>query len=146
MEQRTGTTLVELLLALCLLGILTGLAAPAMGRGLDRFAARAARDELAAALSRTRSAAVALGGAGLVVDPGRAVFWIRSATGDTVLSPVDLLARHGVGMEVGRAAGPFELTYDALGIGRMTSRTIRLVRGTAVATVTVSAYGRARTW
>jgi Tfp pilus assembly protein FimT len=146
MEHATGTTLIELLLALCLLGILTGLAAPAMGHGLDVMATRAARDELAAAVSRTRSSAVALGGASLMVDPGHATFWIRSAAGDTVLRPVDLFTRHGVGVTAPGAAGTVELSFDALGIGRMTSRTIRLIRGTAVANVTVSAYGRARTW
>jgi Tfp pilus assembly protein FimT len=146
MDHSTGTTLIELLLALCLLGILTGLAGPAVDRGVDRFAVRAARDELAAAVSRTQSSAIALGGAVLVLDPGHATFWIRSATRDTVLRPVDLAARHGVDIVTSGAADPVELVYDGLGIGRMTSRTIRLVRGTATATVAVSAYGRARTW
>lgn len=146
MEQATGTTLIELLLALCLLGILAGLAAPALEHGVDVVAARAARDELAAAVSRTRSSAVALGGASLIVDPGHATFWIRGAAGDTVLQPVDLFQRHGVDLAASGADGTVELSFDALGIGRMTSRTIRLVRGTAVANVTVSAYGRARTW
>ncbi len=146
MRPPTGTTLTELLMAFCILGILAGLGAPAMGRGLDRFATRAARDELAAAVSRTRSEAVELGGATLVVDLDRATFWIRSVAGDTVLRPVDLFARHGVALAASGAAVPLELSYDALGIGRMTSRTIRVVRGAVVANVTVSAYGRARTW
>ena len=145
MGQPTGTPLVELLLTLCLLGILTGLAGPAIGRGLDGFAVRAARDELGAAVSRTQTAAVALGGAVLVLDPGKATFWIRSAAGDTVLRPVELGARHGVDMAAAGSTGPVELVYDGLGIGRMTSRTIRLRRGAAVSEVTISAYGRART-
>lgn len=136
----------ELLLALCLLGLLVGLAGPAVARGADRFAVRAARDELAAAVRRTRPTAVALGGAVLVLDPERSTFWIRSVTGDTVLLPVDLGTRHGVNLSASGAAGLVELRYDGLGIGRMTSRTIRLKRGTAVAGVTVSAYGRTRTW
>ncbi|HKJ93776.1 MAG TPA: hypothetical protein VJ957_11475 [Longimicrobiales bacterium] len=146
MSHPTGTTLLELLLTLCLLGLLTGLVGPAVGRGLDRFAVRAARDELTAAVSRTRSAAVSLGGAVLIVDPQHASFWIRSAAGDTVLRPVNLTARHGVDVEVAAAAGPVELAYDGLGIGRISNHTIRLVRGRAVAGVTISAYGRARAW
>lgn len=146
MDHPTGTTLVELLLAFCLLGILAGLAEPAIARGLDRFAVRAAGDELAAAVARTQSSAVDLGGTALVMDPGSGSFWILSAAGDTVLRPVSLAARHGVHTVVSGTAHPFELVYDALGIGRMTSRTIRLVRGAAVANVSISAYGRVRTW
>lgn len=146
MDHPAGTTLIELLLTLCLFGLLVGLAGPAVARGVDRFAVRAARDELAAAVRRTRPVAVALGGAVLVLDPERATFWIRGVAGDTVLQPVDLGERHGVHLVTSGAAGLVELKYDGLGIGRMTNRTIRLVRGTAIAGVTVSAYGRARTW
>jgi len=38
------------------------------------------------------------------------------------------------------------LRFDALGVGRMTSRTFRVRRGSAEAGLTVATYGRVRRW
>jgi Tfp pilus assembly protein FimT len=144
--MRNGTTLLELALALCILGILLGAAAAPLDRGLDALATRAARDELAAAMRTTRVTARARGGATLVLDPGAATFTLRTAAGDTLRGPVDLAARHGVSMAVSGAGRAVTVAYDGLGIGRMANRSVRLRRGGAEAGLTISAYGRVRVW
>lgn len=144
MRPRHGYTLIELLLVLTVLAVLLGLALPPLGRWRDRAAVRAARDELAGAVAWTRMAAAARGGAALAVDPVAGQVWTRARDG-TDSAPVNLSARYAVRVETG-TNGVVLLQYDALGIGRMASRTFTLRRGDAVAGVTVSAYGRHRRW
>ena len=62
-----GFTLAELMIVLVVLGILIGAAAVPFGRTLDRYAARAARDALAAGIAHARASAVANGSADLVI-------------------------------------------------------------------------------
>lgn len=147
-DRRPGTTLLELLVALTLLGVLLGLGVPALGHRLDRLAVRGARNALAAGVARARSAAIARGGARLVISPPRATFWVAAGTGaevDTVAGPFDLAERYGVALEAG-GRRRVALRFDALGIGRIASATIGVVRDGAEAGITVSSYGRVRRW
>lgn len=145
MDEREGFTLIEMVVVLAMLGILLGIAAPHGLRWRDAAAASSARDEIAATLARTRVAAVAHGGAALWIDGAAARMWITAADGDRVTPAVDLAGRYGVSIESG-AAVPVELRFDGLGLGRLTSRTLRVRRGGATAGLTVSAYGRYRRW
>lgn len=144
MNRQRGTTLIELLLVLALLTTLLGVALPGVGKWRDLHAARAARDELAAGLAWARLAAVSNGGSTLVVDEVTARFWMTTPAGP-VGAAVDLGDRYAVRLELG-AAERVALQYDALGIGRHASRTIRLRRGSAEAGLVVSSYGRVRRW
>lgn len=144
MRHRRGYTLTELVLVLAVLAVLLAIALPPVGRWRDRAAVRAARDELAGAVAWTRMAAATRGGAALAVDPATGRVWTRARDGADS-APVDLPGRYGVQVETG-TEGVVLLQYDALGIGRATSRTFTLRRGGAVAGVTVSAYGRHRRW
>lgn len=144
MRHRAAFTLLELMIALCVLGILLGAALPPMKRSLDSVAVRAARDELAAGVRSARAAARALGGARLLLDAPAARYAVVDAAGDTLAGPVDLAERHGVAVEASGVADTVALPFDGLGIGRVASRTIRVRRGAAVAGLTVSAYGRVR--
>lgn len=141
-----GTTLLELMITLCLLGILLGAAIPPVDRGLDRLAVLAARDELGAGIRTARAAAGAHGGAAMVLDVAYSRYVIVGAAGDTVGRPVDLGERHGVTLHVPGTTNLITLTFDGLGIGRMASRTVSVRRGVAEARLTVSAYGRVRCW
>lgn len=146
-SSRPGTTLIELIFALAVLAILIGIGYPPLRRALDRMAVRAARDTLLAGVARTRVVAAGRGGAALVLEPASARFWIESARGDTLAAVVDLRDRHGVRLAVdGAAAERVALRYDALGLGRIASRTVRLRRGGEEAGLTIAAYGRARPW
>ena len=141
--RRFGFTLIEILVCLAVLAMLLAVAAPPAFRWRDAAAVRAARDELAAGLGWARMAAAAHGGAALLLDPltGRYVV----GTGKRLDPPVDLAGRYGVAIDPGTRA-PVTFRYDALGIGRITSRTVRFRRGAAEAGLTVSAYGRYRRW
>ena len=142
--RHSGHTLIETIVVLAILAGLLSIAAPAMIRWRDGAAVRSARDDLAAALGWTRLAAASHGGAALIVDPLTARYSVRVERGSGRPS-VDLGGRYGVTIDPGTDR-PVVLRYDALGIGRLTSRTIRIRRGAAEAGVTVSAYGRYRRW
>jgi prepilin-type N-terminal cleavage/methylation domain-containing protein len=141
--MRRGYTLIELIVVMALLGVLLAMALPPMLRWRDAAAVRSARDELAAGLAWTRVAAATHGGAALVLDPATGRFWTRAHGRDA--GSVDLAARYGVRLDPG-TPDPVVFYYDALGIGRLSNRTIRVRRGRAEGGVTVSAYGRYRRW
>ncbi len=138
-----GFTLVELLLALLILAGLLTVALPPVGRWRDQAAVRAARDELASALSWTRLAAASRDGATLVLDPATGRFWTERAGERT--PAVDLARRYRVRVEVGTGAA-VRFRYDGLGIGRLANRTVRIRRSDALAGLTVNSYGRVRRW
>lgn len=143
-RAKSGYTLIELLLVLFLLGVLLSLALQPLARWRDQAAVHAAREELAAALAHTRITAISASGATLVLTPATGSFSTRTRAG-TVGLPVDLQARYRVGVDAG-AGDSVTFHYDALGIGRLTSRTVTMKRGGARAGITVSAYGRFRRW
>ena len=135
--------MVELLVILAVFGVLLAIATPPATRWRDGAAVRSARDELAAGLAWTRVAAASHGGATLVLDPVTGSF--RTRTAGRAVAAVDLSGKYGVEVDPG-TADPVLFRYDALGIGRLTNRTVRLRRGRAEAGLTVSAYGRYRRW
>lgn len=144
---RLGTTLIEVLTVLAVLATLLGLAALPLRATLDRVAAAAARDAVASALVRARTLAVARGGARVVLElePPRA--HLLTAGGELVGDPLDLGAAYGVAVSAdGNAGVAVDLRFDAYGIGRMASRTLRFRRGAAEARLTLSSYGRVRPW
>lgn len=142
MNAPHGYTLSETAVVLLLLAILYGMLVPPVTRWRDRWAARAARDEVAAALAWTRLAAAGHGGATLVLDPERAVLRIQLGDGGTGDS-TDLRDRYGVAVEAG-GDGSVAVRYDALGIGRFANHTLQFRRGSATAGLVISAHGRVR--
>lgn len=144
--RNPGVTLIELAIALVVIGVLLGTGAVPFARALDRYAVRGARDALAAGLAHARATAIASGGAELVIDLRAARYRVHIAGGSTA-PPVDLRAQYRVVVSAdGQAADSIAFRFDALGIGRMTSRTIRFRRGRAEAGLTVATYGRVRRW
>lgn len=142
--RNPGHTLIEILVVLAILAVLLAVGLPGMSRWRNAAAVRAARDELAAGLAWTRMAAVTHGGASLVLDPTTGRFTIGPEDG-TDRPVVDLSGQYGVVIDPGTTR-LVTFRYDALGIGRLTSRTIRVRRGDVEGGVTVSAYGRYRRW
>ena len=140
-----GTSAVELLFTLTLLGILLGRAYPPLKGKLDGFAVRGARESDASAVERAAAVEVARGGAELVVDVAGARFWVE-AGGDTVVPPVHLREQYGVTLVVDGGAERHALRFDGRGLGRVANRTFRLQRGRAEARLTLSAHGRPRRW
>lgn len=145
--HRDAHSLLELLIALSLLGILLGLGVPAFQHARDRIAIVAARDAVAAAVARARALAPGLGGARLILDPLASTYWIESSAGRQLTTTVSLTDRYAVRLFVdGSRDGPTALWFDALGIGRLANRTIRFRRGGLEGGLTLSAYGRPRPW
>lgn len=138
-----GTTLLELTLALALLGVMLLFTLVAFARPLDRLAVRAAAAEIVLACARTRVEAIGQG-ADLLIAAGPAVFWVE-AHGARVSDPVDLGREYGVTISAG-GVDTVRLAYSPLGLGNVTSHTLRVRRGGAEARVSVSTYGRARAW
>jgi type II secretory pathway pseudopilin PulG len=144
-RTRTGWSLVELTVALALMAILCGIAAPPLRRALVIARVRAARDVVAAELARARALAVARGGAELRLE--RRTGTVRVHAADTALEPVPVAVAGGVELEVDGVAGDTVcIGFDAMGIGRMASRTIRVRAAGVEAGVTISSYGRVRSW
>ncbi|MGH7551692.1 MAG: pilus assembly FimT family protein [Longimicrobiales bacterium] len=145
--MRKGSTLPELLITLLILSVIAAIGAIALRRGLEVYAARAARDSMAAAVGKARSLALASGAARLVVDPGAASVWVEAPPGMRAGDALRLGDVFGVTVEADQhTGGVVVLEFDALGLGRVASRTFRLRRGSTEARLTLSSYGRPRRW
>ncbi len=143
--NRPAYTIVELACALMLVAVLLGLAAPPLRRALAWTRVRAARDVVAAEATRARALAVARGGAELVLDLRHARAWL--AASDTSTTPVPVADERLVRVLADGADGDtLRIGFDALGLGRIASRTLRFRAAGAEARLTFSAYGRVRSW
>ncbi len=141
-----GTTLLELVCALGVIGILLGLTMPPLRSARDVFAVRAARDAIVGASARARAHAVHHGGADLRIDINARS--LRIVTRDGVIDEATPITRSlDVRIQLdGTQATSATVPYDALAIGRLASRTISLRRGNVTGGVTFSSYGRPRIW
>jgi prepilin-type N-terminal cleavage/methylation domain-containing protein len=145
MINRSGFTLVELSCAVVIGAIFLTLVTPAIRQGRDVLAARAARDHLLQSLALARAVAPVHAGAEVVLDTAGAR--VRVQSGARIHEQLGLGERFGVSLVVQGSAQPtVSLRFDALGIGRLANRTIVLQRGTARVGVSLSMYGRARSW
>ena len=137
-----GHTLIELVFVLLLVGVATATAAPAAVRQRDRALVVAAREAVVGLVSQARAAAVSSGGSKvrLRATPARA----DALAGGVALRSIALDVDFGVALDLGGAAPEVELSYDVLGLGRVASQTIRFRRGSEVAELIVSSYGRVR--
>lgn len=140
--MRRGHTLLELSAVLALAATAAAALAPAARSYGDRAAVVGAREAVAGLVARARTAAVVHGGASvhLAETPWRA--WLR--VGDSVSAVVHLEEELGVEVRLSRGRTSTELPYDALGLGRVASETVRFVRGGARTALVVSGYGRLR--
>ena len=138
--RRAGLTLVELCLALTVVGLTTAIAVRQLGLYLDRAAARAAVVEAASVVARARDEAFAL----------RAPMTIRF---DTLADALELRAAgalvsraalghaHGVAL----AANRDTIAFDARGVGYGAANVTMVARrGRAADSLVVSRLGRLR--
>ncbi|KPJ83574.1 MAG: hypothetical protein AMS19_03900 [Gemmatimonas sp. SG8_23] len=141
--MRTGTTLLELLTAVVLLGVLSGLAVPALTRHRDRAVVLVARERVVGLIGAARRLGYERGSATLrfeAVDARAILFSGADTLQDVRLGP----GLDGPAMRLGNDREELELNFDGLGLGRFASTTIRLRRGDEQAAVVVSSYGRVR--
>lgn len=138
--MRSGMTLVELafVLLLCAAGLGTGLAAAR--RIGDRAAVAGARELAAGMVVRARAEALASGGAVLRLRVTPPTLVIETADSVVALQRLDDL---GIQMTLGGGATEVRIAFDALGLGRVASRTLVFRRGESEARLVIAAYGRA---
>lgn len=140
--MRRGTTLLELVVVLAIIGGIAALGAPLLHRSLDRGAVERAAADVSVAHRNARALAVHRGSrvalrvsaeslAIVVLSSGAEVVWQRRA------GP----ASRGVALEVSRA----EVAFGPSGLGwGAANTTIRLSRGKAQAVLVASRLGRLR--
>lgn len=136
--MRRGTSILQLVLVLVMLGILSGLAVPRWHAFHDRIAADAGATAVVALLSTARHAAVRRARVTAIRFDTSAGVIIVQAGADTVMSR-SLRAVHGVRLAVSRDS----IAYAPTGMGYGAANTRIIVsRGAAAETLTVSRLGR----
>lgn len=138
--MKLGLTLVEMLAAIAISGILFGLAIPRLGGRFDSIAVRGAASDVAGAFAIARHAAVARGAyVSVRIDSAR-----RSVV---VASGNDTLLRREIGVVHGAAihSNRDSMAYDPVGLGYgAANQSIVVRRGSASDTVIISRLGRVR--
>lgn len=133
-------TLLEVIVAVTIAGILLALALPRFASARDAHAVRGAMDVLAAEFSLARQAALARRSpVAIVFDTAAGVVRVRTAAGPVRGS--DLWASFGVTIAANRDSA----VYDPRGFGYgLSNLTVVVHRGNFVDTLTMSRLGRVR--
>lgn len=135
-----GFTLLELITVIALLGVLLGEALPTARNLQDRMAVVGAREAAVGLFHRARMEAVARGGSTLVLATRPATMTLLAEAEAVVQDAIG--EDYGIEMSLSGARPSATLVFDALGLGRVASQTLRFTRGDAVTEVVVSSYGR----
>jgi prepilin-type N-terminal cleavage/methylation domain-containing protein len=138
--MRSGFTIVELAVTLCILSILSAIAVPAAGRFLDAIHVRGAVMETESLFSTARHLAIARSAQVAVgIDVDRAI--VSVSTGGDTLRKAYIGMEHDVRISATRA----EMVYSATGTGYGAANlSVFVRRNGAVDTVVVSRLGRVR--
>lgn len=142
--MRRGYTLLELSAVLALMAAAASILLAAGEGTRDRWAVEAAREEVAGLIAEARTAAVAWGGATVHLSGTEAEAWYEA--GGTEWRHIELAEEVALELALPRGRAESDLRFDALGLGQVASQTLRFRRGSAEATLVVSAYGRVRRW
>ena len=136
----SGFTMVEMISVLALLGLGLATLLPAARRQLDRMSVLAVREEVVGLLHRARQEAISRGGSALVLNtqPPSAGLLVSS---DTLLL-VPLGEDGSVTLLLSRNRVEARLHFGPLGLGRVSSQTLRFRKGEEEASLVVSALGR----
>jgi Tfp pilus assembly protein FimT len=140
--MRHGFTLLELTGILALLALAATLSYPAGQRLRDRLSVMGAREDLVGQIIRTRGEALRHGGSSLIVVASPAEIRIE-ADGES-LHRLDIGATWRTELVLSGGRPSAELRFDASGLGSMAARSVTFTRGSAVARLIISAYGRIR--
>ncbi len=141
-SMRYGFTILELTGVLTLLALAATLSFP-VGQGVrERLSVVGAREELVGLITRARGEALRRGGSRLIILGSPAE--VRIEAGGELLHRVDLGATWRTELVLSGGRQAVELRFDASGLGRMAARSVTFTRGSAVARLIISAYGRIR--
>jgi prepilin-type N-terminal cleavage/methylation domain-containing protein len=136
----SGFTLLELVVVLALMSLGFSVLLPAARSQRDRMAVLGAREEVAGLLHRTRGEALARGGAELILNslPPTA----EIVANDDTLAAARLEKEYGVTLHLSRGRASTSLAFGPMGLGRVSSQTLRFRRGDEEALLVVSSLGR----
>jgi prepilin-type N-terminal cleavage/methylation domain-containing protein len=138
--MRNAFTIVELIVTVCILGILSAIAMPWAGELLDRVRVRGAVVEIASTFSAARHIAIARS-AQTTIDIDTVAQAIYVSVGIDTLRKRKIGAEHGVQLSASRV----RMSYSATGMGYGAANLSVFVRRNASAdTVFVSRLGRLR--
>lgn len=135
-----GFTLMELAVAMALLGLAISHLFSAARHQSHRMAVVGAREDLAGILHRARTEAISRGGAEVVLTsspPG-----VELLSGGDTLSRISLGESYGVALRLSRDRAETRLRFGPLGLGLVASQTIGISRGEAEVFLVVSSLGR----
>jgi len=138
--RRTAHTVVELVLALTLMGIMAAIAIPPLAATSAHWRLRAAGGDVVNAITYAREAALARGVQSVVVVDGPGAE-VRVTSGTDTLFRRAIGALHGVA--VAASGDSLRFAPDGLATG-VSNLTVLLVLGTRVDSVVVSRLGRVR--
>ncbi len=136
-----GYTLLEMTATLALLATASTAVVPAASRFGDRMEVLTAREEIVAALHRTRTEAVRAGAASLHLSADGE---IRIAVGDSTTFRSTVPGDGGVRLTLGAGRDRTEIPFNGLGIGVFANETIELVAGSSRTRLIISSFGRVR--
>ena len=140
--MRHGFTLLELTGVLTLLALTASLSFPVSRSVRERLSVIGAREELVGLITRARGEALRRGGSSLIVVQYPAE--VRIEARGELLHRVDVGATWRTELVLSGGRPTVELRFDASGLGRMAANSVTLTRGSAVARLIISAYGRIR--
>ena len=140
--MRHGFTLFELTSVLTLLALAASLSFPMAWSARERLSVNGAREELVGLITRARAEALRRGGSSLVIVRNPAE--IRIEAGGELLHRAEIGATWKTELVLSGGRPMVELLFDASGLGRMAASSVTLTRGSAVARLIISAYGRIR--
>src|ERR1043165_3480820 len=140
MIRRAGTTIVEVIVVVIVIGALAGIALPRFRAAADRFAARSAIAEAGSLFTFARRQAITRRSpVGVITDTISGSIIVRGAGAE--LARASLRDRYGVRLSATRDS----MAYDPRGLGYGAANlTIIARRGRGAETLSVSRLGRAR--
>lgn len=140
LTRRKGTTLLELVVTIAVLGTLAAIAVPRLRDAADRFSARMALQETRSLFAFARRSAInRRSPVGVITDTMTGAIIVRA--NGTELARRSLRERYGVRIRTSRDS----MSYDPRGLGYGAANlTIVLLRGRSAETLFVSRLGRTR--
>jgi prepilin-type N-terminal cleavage/methylation domain-containing protein len=143
--NRSGFTLLELLIVIIVIGLLSGFAYPRLRGSTTGLSVRSARQQTTELLVIARAAAVQNGSEARFIRAGNVVRAVVDSNGTFVtLSVRDLYTEHGVTVAVGGAAPRDTVRFDprGLAIGLAGASTIKFTNATVTDSICVSKLGK----
>lgn len=135
-----GFTILEMVSVLALMGVGLATLLPTARRQLERMSVLAAREEVVGLLHRARQEAIRYGGSEVVLSTNPPTVGLFVDSDTLALAPLG--ENGGVTLLLSRNRTETHLHFGPLGLGRVSSQTLRFRRGDTEVALVVSALGR----